>query len=220
MLNKAETTVTNMETAVFNNPTKTPHFESSVPEHGSVLAGPVINVVINFNFDLAKNSSISIKRSAQEFGQGELVLDSNKLSMRRAMDSGAPDGTYTVTYQACWPDKSCHQGSFQFAVTRSKQDDFKDQTNRKEITLDLLNSSFEPENIRISKGTKITWVNKDVVEHYINTDPHPGHNYYKDQNSKLLKTNESYSLVFTKSGLYPYHCSAHADYMTGNILVD
>src|SRR3990167_1793893 len=37
----------------FSNPKKSAHYESNTPEHGSTLAGVPINVVINFNFDLA-----------------------------------------------------------------------------------------------------------------------------------------------------------------------
>ena len=202
------------------NPKKSAHFESNTPAHGMVLAAVPINVVIDFNFDLAKPSSIKIEMDGKDLGVGETVIDSNKLSMRRDIDPNAPDGVYTVVYNACWPDGSCHDGNFQFAIDRSLGAGFADMTNKKETEIKLSQIMFDPQNIKISKGTKVTWINDDGVGHFVNTDSHPAHTYYKDQNSKALKKGESYSIVFEMSGIYPYHCSAHADTMIGNILVE
>src|SRR3989344_2624110 len=110
---------------------KSAHYESSTPEHESTLADVPINVVINFNFDLAGASSISITQNQKEYGVGKTTIDSNKLSMRREMDQTAPDGTYIVNYIACWPDGSCHDGSFQFSIDRSQAASFEDMTGQK-----------------------------------------------------------------------------------------
>jgi plastocyanin len=139
--------------------------------------------------------------------------------MRRQIDPNAPDQTYTVMYNACWPDGSCHDGSFQFAIDRTKAQSFEDQTGKKEVTIKMSQIKFMPMDLKVSKGTKITWVNDESIEHYVNTDSHPAHTYYLDQNSKALKKGEKYSLTFEGPGIYPYHCSAHAANMTGNILV-
>jgi plastocyanin len=203
----------------FGIPKKSAHYESNTPEHGSILAGAPLNIVINFNFDLAAPSSISITKDGKEYGTGELVIDSNKLSMRRSLDSSAPDGKYQVKYNACWPDRSCHDGNFEFAIDRNLGDSYEDMTDKKEVTIKMSEIMFKPKNIRISPNTKITWTNDEEIEHYVNTDSHPAHTYYPEQNSKALKHNESYSIIFTKSGIYPYHCSAHAHDMTANILV-
>lgn len=215
----------------FSNPKKSAHYEANVPEHGSVLAGTPINVVINFNFDLAKPSEILVYSSGVKnptsgttspvgIATGETIIDENRLSMRRAIDPKSPDDKYTVDYKACWPDGSCHDGSFQFAIDRAHSKTFDNQTGKKEVTINLSQTKFVPQNIKISKGTKVAWVNNDSVDHYVNTDPHPGHNYYPSQNSKLLKKGESYSLTFAQTGIYPYHCSTHASNMIGNLLVE
>ena len=204
----------------FSNPTKSAHWESNTPGHGQILAGVPINVVINFNFDLAKPSEISIKSAGREYGVGETKIDDTKLAFRRDLDQNAPDGLYTVSYRACWPDASCHDGNFQFAIDKSKSQSFEDLRNKSEVTVRLSQISFKPQTIRISAGTKVTWVNDDSVDHYINTDSHPAHSYFPDQNSKALMKKDSYSLTFDKAGIYPYHCSAHADSMTAMILVD
>lgn len=92
--------------------------------------------------------------------------------------------------------------------------------NQKEVQIKMSEIKFNPQNLKISKGTRVTWVNDDGVEHYVNTDSHPAHTYYLPQNSKSLAKGESFSVSFEESGIYPYHCSAHADTMSGNILVE
>ena len=204
----------------FTDPKKSAHYESNTPAHGSTLSGVPVNVVIDFNFDLAAPSEIKIESNGKDYGVGETEIDTNKLSMRISMDSSAPDGIYTVNYNACWPDGSCHDGYFQFAIDRSLQSNFEDMTGQKEVTIKLSNIMFDPKDIKISKGTKVTWVNDESIEHYVNTDSHPAHTYYLEQNSKALGKGDSYSLTFDTAGIYPYHCSAHADTMIGSILVE
>ncbi|MBI2040326.1 cupredoxin domain-containing protein [Candidatus Microgenomates bacterium] len=215
-----ESTQTLDTTTRFSDPKKSAHYESNTPEHGSVLAGVPINVVINFNFDLTPPSSISITKDGKEYGIGETIIDSNKLSLRRGMDSNSLDGIYNIIYKACWPDKSCHDGNFQFKIDRRQSSVYIDMTGQKQVTINLKNIAFDPRYVKISKGTKVTWVNDDDVEHYINTDSHPAHTYYPDQNSKALKNGDQFSLVFNQPGIYPYHCSAHADVMSASILVE
>lgn len=140
--------------------------------------------------------------------------------MRRNFDPTAPDGRYSVVYKACWPDGSCHDGSFEFAIDSTQASTFVDMTGKKEVTIDLKNTMFEPKNIKVSKGTRVTWTNNDSTTHYVNTDSHPAHTYVLEMNSKALGKGDSYSYTFQTAGIYPYHCSAHASAMTANILVE
>lgn len=204
----------------FSTPKKSAHYESNTPEHGSVIPGVPINVVLDFNFDLAKPSEIKILNDGKDYGVGEIVIDENKLSMRRYMDPESPDGIYKVEYNACWPDKSCHEGNFEFEIRGGLKSSYQDLRNQKEVTIKLSEISFKPKEVLIAKGTKVTWVNDEDVEHYVNTDSHPAHTYFIEQNSKSLKKGDSYSLTFSTAGVYPYHCSAHADSMKGSILVE
>lgn len=206
----------------FGIPKKSAHYESNTPSHGVILAAAPINVVLDFNFDLANNSSIIITNTtdSKEYGVGETTIDSNKLTMRRLVSPTAPNGVYTVSYKACWPDKTCHDGSFQFAIDSNQKTSFLDLRNKPEVSVRLSEIKFTPQNIRVSKGTKVVWVNDDNVEHYVNTDSHPSHTYYLEQNSKALKQGDIYSTVFNIPGVYPYHCSAHADSMKGSIIVE
>lgn len=211
---------TTKQQQTFATPKKSAHFESNTPAHGAILAGVPVSVVMDFNFDLAKPSSIKIAKDGQDYGVGETMIDENKLSMRRKMDSSSPDGIYTVDYNACWPDGSCHDGNFQFAIDGKLKKGFLDQTGQKEVVVKMSQIAFKPQNLRVSKGTKITWINDDSVEHYVNSDSHPAHTYFKEQNSQSLKKGESFAVTLKEAGIYPYHCSAHASQMTGNILVE
>lgn len=204
----------------FSNPKKSAHYESNTPSHGAILASVPINIVIDFNFDLAKPSEIKILNKGKDYGVGETIIDSNNLSMRRNLSSDSPEGLYTVEYKACWPDGSCHEGNFQYALDRSKAASFDDQTSKKEVLIKLSDIQFKPQNIKISKGTKVTWINDEQTGHYVNTDSHPAHTYYQQQNSKVLRKGEQYSVVFDTAGIYPYHCSAHAGSMVGTLLVE
>lgn len=212
--------VVEKNTTGFSSPKKSAHYESNTPEHGAILAGVPINVVINFNFDLAEPSEIKILKDGKNYGVGETIIDANKLSMRRNMDTASPDGLYRVEYKACWPDKSCHDGNFEFEIRRDLKSSYEDLRDQKEVAIKLSEISFKPKAVLIAKGTKVTWVNDEDVEHYVNTDSHPAHTYYPEQNSKSLKKGDTYSLTFNTAGVYPYHCSAHEDSMKGSILVE
>lgn len=208
------------QTISFENPKKSAHYESNTPEHGAVLPGAPVNMVINFNFDLAVPSSIKIVHEGKDYGVGDTLIDENKLTMRRAMDPASPNGVYRVEYRACWPDRSCHDGYFQFAVDRTLADKAVDLRNRSSVEIDLAEIAFVPENFKVSRGTKVVWKNLEDVVHYVNTDSHPGHTYYPPQNSGVLNLGDTFELMFDTPGVYPYHCSAHAEVMKGMIIVE
>ncbi|MDP3785240.1 MAG: plastocyanin/azurin family copper-binding protein [bacterium] len=208
------------ETITFDAPKKSAHYESNTPAHASILAAAPINIVIDFNFDLADNSSISITKDGKDYGVEKTMVDSNRLAMRRKMDPASPGGLYLADYKACWPDGSCHNGYFQFLIKRSEASEALDVRNKKEVNIILSEVKFQPQNILVSRGTKIIWQNDDSVEHYVNTDSHPTHTYYLQQNSKLLEKGDIFSLTFDTPGIYPYHCSAHAAVMAGSIIVE
>ena len=204
----------------FSTPKKSAHFESSTPAHGTTLAAPPVNVVIDVNFDLTGGSSISVMGGGKEYGVGDTTIDTGTLAMRRAVDPAAPDGIYTVAYTACWPDGSCHDGHFQFAISRSQRSSYQDSTTERAVTVHLKDIAFAPAEIRIRRGTTVKWVNDDLVEHYVNTDAHPSHTYHQAQNSRVLRAGETFQLAFARPGVYPYHCSAHADVMRGVLIVE
>lgn len=215
-----EQTSPNQTIESFSNPKKAAHYESNTPEHGSTLAGVPVNIVIDFNFDLAPGSEIQILSGGKDYGQAETKIDEGGLAARRDLNPDAPDGLYTVEYKACWADGSCHDGNFQFRIDRSLAANFTDLRSQKEVAIELKNIAFNPQTVRIGKGTKVTWVNIDDFEHTVNTDIHPAHTYYPLQNSRTLNNGDTYSVTFDNPGIYLYHCTPHATTMRGQILVD
>lgn len=219
LANTSQSTTTDNQAVSFATPKKSAHFETSTPSHASTLPAVPADIVIDFNFDLAGNSTIKITKDGKDYGVGNTTIDSNKLSMRRMMDKNAPDGVYTVVYNACWPDGSCHDGHHQFAIDTKLQSSYQDMRNQDAVTIKLSDIKFQPMNIIISDGTKVTWTNDDEVEHYVNTNSHPAHTHVLGLNSKALSKGQSFSYSFTNTGAYPYHCSAHASDMTATIVV-
>ncbi len=208
------------ESLEFEKPKKSAHYESNTPAHGAILATRPINVVIDFNFDLTPPSSIRVEKDGVDYGAGETKIDPSALALRRDLAADAPDGSYKVSYSACWSATSCHEGYFQFAIDSGKKSGFDDLKEQKEVTVKLSQIKFNPSKIMISAGTKVTWVNDDAVAHTVNTDSHPAHTYYLPQNSRKLNKGDSYSVVFDKPGIYPYHCSPHAEVMQGTVVVE
>lgn len=101
----------------FDQPKKSAHYVSNTPEHSAILAAAPSQVSITFDFDLAPPSSITITKDGQEIGAADTVISQDKRVLSVAV-ADAGSGVYTVTYNACWPDGSCHDGHFQFGVGR------------------------------------------------------------------------------------------------------
>jgi plastocyanin len=82
-------------------------------------------------------------------------------------------------------------------------------------TVILKNTSFQPQQITISTGGELTWMNQDSVNHTIvgdNTGPGD------DFQSGVLQPGEEFSFIFDQPGTYPYHCSIHPN-MKGTVIV-
>jgi plastocyanin len=199
---------------------KSAHFVDSTPLHGDTYATQPINITVNFNFDLQEGSKISTtSEDGTEWTEDEVLIEDNKTALKNNLKNGMPDGDYIVKYTACWPDGSCHDGQFSFKIDFSQKSEYQDMTNQEEVTIDMKDIIFVQSKVIISPGTKVTWVNMDDVEHFVNTETHPEHTYFPPQNSKALKNNESFSATFVAPGQYNYHCSAHADVMVASIIV-
>ena len=102
-----------------------------------------------------------------------------------------------------------------------------DMTDKKEIAIDIVDFDFSEKNIKIAKGTTVTWTNKGDVEHNAQQDD-VGESFTAPEKSavkddvfagELLKTGETYSFTFNEAGEFPYHCAPHAGSMMANITV-
>ena len=79
-----------------------------------------------------------------------------------------------------------------------------------EIKID--NFSFTPPTITVKMGTEITWTNKDDIPHNVVAED-------KSFKSKVLDTDEKFTMTASKPGTYVYYCSIHPK-MTGKLVVE
>jgi plastocyanin len=79
-----------------------------------------------------------------------------------------------------------------------------------EIAID--NFAFTPAALAVSRGTTVTWINRDDVPHLIaSTDG-------RFAGSKILDTDARYSIKLIGGGTYKYFCALHPK-MQGSITV-
>ena len=78
-----------------------------------------------------------------------------------------------------------------------------------EVTID--NFTFTPAEITVVPGTTVRWVNHDDI-------PHTVVEAGKAFRSKVLDTDDSFSMTFSSSGSFAYFCSLHP-HMTGKVIV-
>ncbi len=77
----------------------------------------------------------------------------------------------------------------------------------------IQNFSFNPADIKIKKGIKVTWTNRDSTGHTVTEND--GQN---GPASQILGNGQSYSFTFNQDGTYHYHCTIHTE-MTGTVTV-
>lgn len=102
--------------AVGGDEVKAAHFVSSDPAHGDVVASGQVQVVqLDFDFDLATGSEVQVTHGGSDATTGPTRIEGDDLVLSVPVDATSPGG-YEVSYTACWPDGSCHEGSFGFDV--------------------------------------------------------------------------------------------------------
>lgn len=77
----------------------------------------------------------------------------------------------------------------------------------------ITNFAYEPKELQIPPGTKVTWTNKDSATHDVQDLSD-----LKIPRSPELLSGYSFSIRYEKPGTYPYNCSLHP-YMTGTVKV-
>ncbi len=78
-------------------------------------------------------------------------------------------------------------------------------------TIYIKDYAFGADELRVTKGTTITWVNNDQVKHTVSLDNGA-------VESNLLAPGESFQYTFNELGTYAYHCRPHP-YMKAKIEV-
>lgn len=77
----------------------------------------------------------------------------------------------------------------------------------------IQNFAFSPADIKVKKGTKVTWTNNDSTGHTVTESD--GQN---GPASQILGNGQTYSFTFSQVGTYHYHCTIHSE-MTGSVTV-
>jgi plastocyanin len=84
-------------------------------------------------------------------------------------------------------------------------------TSATDTQVSIDNYAFKAPKVTITAGTAVVWKNADDDPHTVTADD-------GSFDSKGLGQGDTYRHVFTKSGTFPYHCSAHP-YMKGVVVV-
>ncbi|MEW5928822.1 MAG: plastocyanin/azurin family copper-binding protein [Gemmatimonadota bacterium] len=69
-------------------------------------------------------------------------------------------------------------------------------------TVRINNFAFGATEIRVSRGSRVTWVNCDAVAHTSTSDSDAW-------DSGLISPNTTFSRTFDQAGRFPYHCEPH-----------
>jgi amicyanin len=82
--------------------------------------------------------------------------------------------------------------------------------NAEQVRID--NFKFGPTQLKVGKGTLVTWTNQDDIPHSIVITALGAH-------SKVMDTDQAFSFEFDKAGTYSYICGLHP-FMHGQIVVN
>lgn len=100
--------------------------------------------------------------------------------------------------------------------------DFKKNSNSvlDQSIISMTEKGFEPEEIIVSIGTKVTFINKDKVFRWPASDLHPTHTIYLAFDSKApMKPGDFWEFTFDKAGVWNYHDHL-SPFLTGKIVVE
>ena len=201
-------------------PIDAPHFVDSFPNHSQTLTQTPRRIGINFDIPLTAASSITVEHSGKNIALAPIEFDSRKIYISAKLIDVNGDGLYLVKYRACFANEGCSDGQIGFQVDAAQAKNFVDLTQEKNVTIHLRDVKYQPNQIIVSQGTTVTWMNDDPFEHFVNSDPHPSHNAFPDFNSLDIPPQKTFSYTFNEIGEYNFHCSAHVPQnMFGTILV-
>jgi nitrite reductase (NO-forming) len=85
----------------------------------------------------------------------------------------------------------------------------------------LTNTAFNPNPVKVSVGSKVTWINKDSQPHTVASGSNgtPDNKFNSSPNfTPLINPGQTFSHTFTQAGNYPYFCMLHPN-MVGTVSV-
>lgn len=75
----------------------------------------------------------------------------------------------------------------------------------KDVTVNYTATGFDPQEVKVKVGTKVTWVNKSGHAGNVSSAVHPTHQVYPKLNLGNFDDGESLELVFDEKGTFKYH---------------
>ena len=81
-------------------------------------------------------------------------------------------------------------------------------------TVTMQNITFQPENVSVKSGDKVTWTNDESVGHDVTADD----GSFKSGEPGAMKQGDTFSHAFDKAGSFAYKCTVHPN-MTGTVEV-
>jgi plastocyanin len=72
--------------------------------------------------------------------------------------------------------------------------------------------TFEPGDVRVRTGERVTWLNCDQESHTSTADG-------SEWASPLLAPGDAFTQTYAAAGTFPYHCEPHP-FMTGRVIVE
>jgi plastocyanin len=80
------------------------------------------------------------------------------------------------------------------------------------VPVSIANFSFQPPSVTINQGDSVVWTQKDSTQHTSTSDT-------SLWDSGLLSLNRTFTSTFANAGTFPYHCTPHASFMKGTVVV-
>jgi plastocyanin len=108
-------------------------------------------------------------------------------------------------------------GSSKSAITPETAPSATDLTASSKVDIKIFDSSFTPPNIKVKKGTQVTWTNQDTIGHSVVADD-PANAGGLPTSHPTFGRGQTFVATFDQAGTFKYHCSAHS-FMHGSVQV-
>lgn len=140
---------------------------------------------------------------------GVVVLGIGGVIAYAALQAGNDKRTNSDTTQ----DTDTH--SHENTDTNKDDDTSQDDTDAvAESDVMIMDYAYSPATITVKKGSTVTWVNHDDIEHTVTSSDDSPVSF----DSGLFGKNETFSFTFDEAGTYQYYCTPHP-YMKGTVVV-
>ena len=77
------------------------------------------------------------------------------------------------------------------------------------VSVTIQNFKFSPESVTVKRGTTVSWINRDSIQHTV-TRPLEGGGQAVGPDSGVLNPGDTYSFTYNAVGFFDYRCSIHS----------